>query len=65
MLDDHITERTIEDRLVKTDKDPDEPEFDSENVKLNVDQQSYGEQSITDDSDNVTKNCDQETTKIQ
>ena len=54
MLDDYITEHKIEDRYVKTDKDPDEHDFDGSNVQLNVEQQSYGEQSITDDSDNVT-----------
>ena len=55
MLDDSITERRIEDRNAKSDKDPDEPEFDGENIQLNVDLQSCGEQSITDDIDNVTK----------
>ena len=64
MLDDSIAERKIEDRHDKTCK-PDEPEFDGDNVQLNVDQQSYGEQSITDDSDNVTKNCDEEITKAR
>ena len=34
-------------------------------MQLNVDQQSYGEQSITDARDNVTKNCEQYTTKTQ
>ena len=42
MLDDSIAEHKIKDRHVKTDKDPDEPEFDGGNVKLNVDQQLYG-----------------------
>ena len=32
---------------------------------MNVDQKSYGEQSITDDSDNVIKSCDQEITKAR
>ena len=59
MLDDSITERKIEDRHDRTDKEPDEPEFNGDTVQLNVDQQSYGEQSITDDNENVTKNCDQ------
>ena len=48
MLDYSITERKIEDRHDKTYKEPDEPEFDVDNVQLNVGQQSYGEQSITD-----------------
>ena len=65
MLDDFITERKIENRQDKTDKDPNEPEFDGVNAQLNVDQQSYGEQSITDDSDDVTKSCDQEITKAR
>ena len=38
---------------------PDEPEVNGDNVQLNVYQKSYGEQSIDDDSDNVTKNHDQ------
>ena len=63
MLDDSITERKIEDQHAKTDNDPDEPEFDDDNVQLNVNQHSYGERSITDDSDNVTNNFDQEITK--
>ena len=32
---------------------------------MNVDQKLYEEQAITDDSDNVTKNCDQEITKAR
>ena len=55
----------IEDLHAKTDKDPDESEFYCDSVQLNVDQKSYGEQSITDDSDNVTYNCDQEITKAR
>ena len=35
------------------------------NVQLNVDQQSYGENPITDDINNVTKNCDQDITKTR
>ena len=60
MLDDSITERMIEDRHEKMNKEPDEPdepEYDGDNVKMNVDQQSYGEQSITDDSESVNKDC--------
>ena len=45
------------------DKKSDESEFDSDTVQLNVDPQSYGEQSITGERDNVTKNCDQEISK--
>ena len=37
MLDDSVTERKIEDRHDNTDKDPDELEFDGDNVQLNVD----------------------------
>ena len=65
MLDDSSTERNIEYQHVRTDNDPDEPEFDGGNVQLNVDQQSYEEQSFTDNSVNVTKNCDQEITKAR
>ena len=65
MLDFFITERKIEDRHVKTGNDPDEPEYDGENVQLNVDQQSYGEQPITDDSDYATKTCDHEIIKAR
>ena len=43
MLENSITERKIEDRHEKTDKDQDDPEYDGDNVQLNVDQQSYGE----------------------
>ena len=46
-------------------KEPDEPEYDGYNVQMNIDQQSYGEQSITDDSDNVNKDCDQEITRAR
>ena len=63
MLDDSITEHIIEDRNVKTDNCPDEPEYDGDIVQLNVEQELYGEQSITDDSDDVMKNRDQEITK--
>ena len=47
----------------KEPDEPDEPEYDGDNVKMNTDQHSYGEQSITNDSDNVNKNCDQEIAK--
>ena len=43
MIDDPITKRKIEDLKVKTENDPDEPEFDGEKVQLNVDQKLYGE----------------------
>ena len=43
----------------KKPDEPDEPEHDWENIQMNVEQQSYGEQSITDDSDNANKDCDQ------
>ena len=49
---------------MKTANDTDEPEYDGDSLQLNVDQQSYGEQSITDDRNNVTTNCDQEITKV-
>ena len=39
MFEDSITERKIEDHHEKTNKDPDEPEYDNDNVQLNVDQQ--------------------------
>ena len=65
MLDDSLTERRIEDRHVKTDSDQGEPEFDGDNVQLNVDQHTFGEQSITDHIDNVTKSRDQEVTKVR
>ena len=65
MLNNSIVERKIEDRHYKTCKEPDEPVFDGDNEQINVDQQSYGKQSITDDSDNVTKNCDQEITQVR
>ena len=45
------------------DKDSDEPELDDDNVQLNVYKYSYGEQSITEDNDNMTRICDQEITK--
>ena len=44
MFDDSITKRKINDRHDETNKDPDEFEFDGENVQFNVDQQLYGEQ---------------------
>ena len=52
-------------RNIKTGNDTDETEFDGDNVQLNVDQQSYRKQSITYDSGNVTKNCDQDITKAR
>ena len=48
-----MTEHKIEDRHDTTYKEPDKPEFDGDNIQLNIEQQSYGEQLITDDSDNV------------
>ena len=68
MFDDSITERKIEEHHEKINKEPDEPdepEYDGENVQINVDRQSYGEQSITDDSDHVNKDCDKEITKTR
>ena len=62
MLGNSITERKIKDRHEKTYKKPDEPGFDSDKIQLNIDQRSYGEQSITNDSDNVNKDWDQEIT---
>ena len=41
MLDESISARKIEDRHEKTDKDPDEPEYHSDDVQLDVDQQSF------------------------
>ena len=38
--------------------EPDEPEYDGYSVQMNVNQQTYGEQSITDDIGNVNKDCD-------
>ena len=60
MLDDFITERKIEDRYNKTEKDIDGSERNGDNVHLKDDQHSHGEQSVTDDSNDVTMNCDQE-----
>ena len=55
----------IKDRNVKTDNDPDQPEFDGENLQINVYQKPYGEQSVTDDSDSVTKDCDHEMKRLK
>ena len=63
MIDDTITEHRIEDLNVKKDRDPDEPEYDGVNIKLNIDKKSYREQSITDDRNIANKNCDQKITK--
>ena len=43
----------------------DEPEYDGDNVQINFDLQLYGHQSVTDDSHNVNKDCDQEITKTR
>ena len=59
MLDDSTIKRKIEYRYVKTKNDPDEPEWGGDNIQLNFDQLSYREQPFTDDSESVTKNCDQ------
>ena len=62
MLSDSITKRKIEDRHEKMYKEPDEPEepeYDGDNVQMNADHHTYGEQSIIDNSENVNKNCDQ------
>ena len=48
MLDDSTTDRKFNDSHFKTDDDRDEPELDGDNVLLNVDQQSYEQESITD-----------------
>ena len=61
ILDDSITECKIKDRHAKMNKEPDEPdesEYDVDKIQMNVDQQSHGEQSVTDDTDNVNKDCD-------
>ena len=63
MIDVSITERKIEDRHDKAYEEPNEPEVDDDSAQLNFELQSYGEQSITDDRDNVTKNYDQEIIK--
>ena len=58
----------IEERHKKMNNEPDEPgdpEYDGDHEQMNVDQQSYGEQSITDASYNVNKDCDQEITKTR
>ena len=60
MLDDSITKHKIEGQHVWTDNEPDEPEFDCDDVQLDVDQQWYGEHSIIDDSSNMAKICDRE-----
>ena len=56
MLDDFITERKIEDQHDKSYKEPDYPDLDGDNVQLNIDQQSYGEQTITNNNEDETKN---------
>ena len=77
----HVTDQTIlgttfnswwlyhitydQDEHDKIDKDVDESEFGGDSLQLNVGQQSFGEQSITDDSHNVTNNCDQEVSKAR
>ena len=65
MVDDSIAGPKIEEWYVRTDNDTNKPELDGDNEQLNVDQQSYGEQLITDGRNNVTKNCDQEITKAR
>ena len=40
--------------MEKTGNEPDEPEFDGDNLQLNVTLLSYGEK-ITHDSENMTK----------
>ena len=47
ILDDSSTER--ENRRLSCENDQNEHEYDDDNVQLNVDKQSYGEQSIYDD----------------
>ena len=54
-LIDFISKCEIKDCYKKTDKDPDEPEWYNDNVQFKVDKQWYGEKSITNDSDNLTK----------
>ena len=51
--------------IEKQTKFLDEPKFDGNNVQLNVDQQSYGKQSIPNDSDNVIKSCGNEIKKAR
>ena len=65
MLKESITERRIEDRHVKTDNEPNEPKCDGDNVQLNFTLQSYEEQLIIDDSDNVIMSSDREFTKAR
>ena len=48
---------------MKVRKRSDDPEYDSNNVQLSVEQQSYLEQLITDENDNATKSIDNEITE--
>ena len=59
MLDDSITERKIKYPNVRTDNDPDEAEYDDDNIQLNIDQQSYRKPPLANDSEIVIKNYDQ------
>ena len=65
MLDDAVTGRNIEDRHNKTEPEINSPLHDGNNVQQNVDSQSYGEQSVTDDSDNVQHDRNKEISKAK
>ena len=65
MLDDSTTKCKIEDRHEKMDKDPDETVYDGYDVEVNIEEPSYGEQSITDDRNNVMRTHHQEFTKLR
>ena len=47
------------------EKDSNGPEYDGDNVQLNVDQQLHGKKSITYDSNNMTTTRGQEIIKAQ
>ena len=65
VLEDTIKDRDIEDRYNEAHIEDEEPIHWGENVQSNIDSQSYGEHSVTNDSDNVRKEYDDEINKAR
>ena len=65
MLDDAFSERRTEDDHKQAQKDKEKPLHHEENVRLNVDSQSYDEHSDTTDSDKKQKESKDEINKIR
>ena len=65
VLGDSIADRGIEDFHTESASKEDEPAYDEKNIQLNVDYESYGEHSVTNESDSIQKERDEEIAKAR